>query len=222
MNAPFFDIHSHSHTNTASSNKIICLLNDGWMHRKIAENIFYSLGVHPQDISLNIDWELFESLIQYKNIKAIGEAGLDKYYPNPIKQEEIFIQLVKYAESCSKPLIIHCVKSYSDILRIRKEYPKTKWVIHGFCGKWQLCRQLLKSNILISFGHRILSPSEGLLETIKNIPLEYAFFETDTCNISISDIYTAFADIRKISVNELKEIILKNVVNTFRLDSDIL
>lgn len=83
------------------------------------QNVFYSVGIHP--MKLNESGEnLFagiEDTARMEKVIAIGECGLDRRSPIGMKtQEEILAVQVGLAEALRKPLIIHCVKAYSELL----------------------------------------------------------------------------------------------------------
>ena len=57
-----------------------------------------------------------EDTVRMEKVIAIGECGLDRRSPICMKtQEEILDVQVGLAEELRKPLIIHCVKAYSEI-----------------------------------------------------------------------------------------------------------
>ena len=99
-----------------------------------------SCGIHPwhiQDANAQLE-ELKSRLDTFNNIVAIGEAGLDKLHSpvSLLQQQEIFHQQALLAEEYEKPLIIHCVKAWEEIIREKKSLrPSVPWIIHGFRGR---------------------------------------------------------------------------------------
>ncbi len=87
------------------------------------QNVFYSVGIHP--MKLNESGEnLFagiEDTARMEKVIAIGECGLDRRSPIGMKtQEEILAVQVGLAEALRKPLIIHCVKAYSELIAMKR------------------------------------------------------------------------------------------------------
>ena len=175
------------------------------------DNQYYSAGVHPWNIDCN-DPEAIKGLFTkvcrlayHPKVKAIGETGLDK---NAIKvandflfQQEIFISHVRLAEEVKKPLIIHCVKAWNEILQIRQSIkPAMPWIIHGFRGKMLLAVRLLDSGLYLSFG--VHYNIDSLKTTWKRHRL---FLETDNKNIDIRDIYQQAANDLEVPEKELTE-----------------
>ena len=87
------------------------------------QNVFYSVGVHPMKLN-ELGESVFvgiEDTVRIKKVIAIGECGLDRRSPICMKtQEEILEVQVRLAEELCKPLIIHCVKAYSELIAVRK------------------------------------------------------------------------------------------------------
>jgi TatD DNase family protein len=168
-------------------------------------DLLFSVGLHPWYIGKNPE-ELIqevEKLSFYKNVIAIGEVGLDKVCKTDfIKQTEVFKAQIRIAEKAEKALIIHCVKAFSEILEIKKECQvKVPMIFHGFRGNPVLAEQLLQHGCFLSLGEKSLQNTE----TIKAIPVEKLFMETDESKVPISKIYNAVAKIKNIPQQELVE-----------------
>jgi TatD DNase family protein len=203
----FTDIHTHLRKNSLKKKCIINFFPFELDKDTLCQEAYFSIGLHPKYISnkkLTSYLEKTEKLSILDNAVAIGEIGLDRYYPNFNLQEEVFEKLLILAEKQDLPVIIHCVKAYSEIIHFRKKYNKTPWIIHGFRGKKELCFQLINHDIYISFGAALQNPATSLIETVKDIPLDKVLFETDETKVDIKDIYKAFADIKNIFLNELE------------------
>jgi len=213
-----FDIHKHlSDYTKIDSNSLISLFTDNLNYIDEKSGNYFSIGIHPKDIS-NITascLKLVDKHLAKPNVLAIGEIGLDKLYPDYEKQKTLFKSLIRISDNHCKPVIIHSVKASSDILHYRKNHIKNPWIIHGFRGKWKLCKQFLNSNCHVSFGAYLATATSNFTEVIKKVPLDHIFFETDDSNIKISDIYKEFAKIRNISLNLLKVQVTENIIRTF-------
>lgn len=178
-------------------------------------SLYFSVGIHPCSINQNISQRinLIEQLSQHKQVLAIGEIGLDKRSKTDINtQKEIFITQVQIAEKAQKPIIIHCVKAYQEILEIKtKLKPNIPFIFHGFRGNQQLAKQILNQNCYISVGEKF-NP-----ETIQIIPVNKLFIETDESLKKIEDIYQHIAHIRETNSDELLEKITKNFKIIFKI-----
>ena len=188
------DTHTHNSTPTEHS-----IYNSGTSYIA-ARNI--SVGIHPWNISSKWEEDFADitKYAMYDNVKAIGECGLDtiKSQASLKLQEEIFSAHAQLAESAKKPLIIHCVKAFDTLLAIRKEInPQQAWIIHGFRGKPEQSKQLIKAGFFISLGEKY-NP-----DSARAIPLERLLIESDESSLPIDKIYDSVANIKSISIEAL-------------------
>lgn len=142
---------------------------------------------------------------------ALGECGLDALRgPSMDIQEQVFLQQIRLGEEQKKPLVIHCVKAFDRLLRLRRELrPTMPWMLHGFRGKPQQLRSLLDAGFFVSFGFRHNE------ESLRLCPLERLMLETDDDTRHISILYNNVATIRGISLAILCEAMAKNYVAFF-------
>jgi TatD DNase family protein len=234
-NPPFIDIHTHRLTTTSG---VISVPN---FSQKDLKNGFYtegslwaSVGLHPWLLTkenFEKDFEKLSQLADNQNIIAIGECGLDKLKgENLAFQATAFEAQIRLAESVSKPVVIHCVRAFGEIVAIKKRLkPTVPMIIHGFNKNVKVLDELLKHGFYISIGAAIL-PKNGIytegsrnnrenspfLEILPKIPLDRLFFETDDAeNVDISTIYETAARVLKMDVNDLKSITCNNFLRMF-------
>ena len=128
----------------------------------------------------------------------------------------MFIKQIELSEQFNKTLIIHAVKSYSDIISIRKETKaKNNWIIHGFQGSEQSAEQLLKHGIYLSLGDVLFKNEIKAKRLLQTIPLEKLFLETDVAERNISDVYEKAVLLSGVEMDELRNEIFNNFVKIF-------
>lgn len=212
------NIHTHHPLNSDEIQLVNCQLPK---ELPSLESSIYSIGLHPWDLE-NIDVDnLFSIMLkwaQQKNVIAIGECGIDRFINTSIElQEKLFIRQVELAEELNKPLIIHAVKSYPDIIRIKKDRKKKiPWILHGYNGNQQTTEQLKAHDFYFSIGPQLLKSPEKLLKSIELIPIENLFFETDDSHEFIKTIYIFAAEKLGLSIEELKTQIYSNYKRVFK------
>ncbi len=185
---------------------------------------FYSLGLHPwfieqQDVGQAMG--KIAAVLADSNLLAIGECGLDKLQSmSLLKQIEVFEQQIQLAERCQKPLIIHCVRAFNELLQLKKSsLADIAWVIHGFNSKPAVAESLLKQGFYLSMGKALLNPQSNAAKTLQIMPLQQLFLETDAAeDILISDIYAAAAKIVGLSIENLQQQIFHNFKRVFLHD----
>jgi len=210
----FINIHTH---NTVNSNATLAIVNQ--YPNSENYNSYFSIGIHPWYINkekTTSELILIEEKLLHKNCLAIGECGLDKLIEIDFNyQIEVFKQQIEISEKYKKPLILHCVKSFQEIIQLKKEMkPIQPWIIHGFNKNTQVASSLIKNGFFLSFGKSLLK-SIKLQEALASISLEKIFLETDDSTIVIEEIYKKTATIKGIELEKLKEIIYKNFNSIF-------
>ncbi|HBF87276.1 MAG TPA: hypothetical protein DDX39_01445 [Bacteroidales bacterium] len=221
-NISFIDIHSHKSFNNENEFRIQNIMSYDFDNLNIIASKYYSIGIHPWFInSKNTERELEKLKMvfaKYKNFIALGEAGIDRVKSiNLDEQKYVFTQQTMIAESLNKPVIVHCVRAYMDVLEIRKTiHAKVPWIFHEFSENIQVANQLIHNSCYASIGSRILNENDKLNEVVKNIDINYIFVETDEFEGCISEIYEKIAKIRGIKVSQLQRQVLKNFKNIFK------
>ena len=216
-NDPFIDIHTHQ--NTTHPDTIALISSD--YHTAPEQGKYYSFGIHPWHIEqhpLNESLALLMQAASLPQTLAVGESGLDRVIGTSFElQEKYFRAQITVSEYYKKPMIIHCVKAYSDIQEIRKTGKfKMPWVIHGFNANKQTADQLIKMGFYLSFGKALLNDESKAAQVFPLIPMKSIFLETDEEDIDIRDIYTTAAGLRKISIEQLRQKIAENARVLFK------
>ena len=219
----YVDIHTHHTPHQASSgadsytcivNLIIATEGQQLPNTPNENGIYYSAGIHPWYISdPDQQMELLRHTCNLPGIVALGEAGLDTLASTPfILQEKVFRQQIALSEALCKPLVIHCVKAWQQLITLKKETaPRMPWVIHGFRGNKQLAEQLIHQDCWLSFGEKF-NP-EALRAAYPNRILA----ETDESLLSIQKIYQQLADTSGIDAQLFSNTLRENVRTVFTI-----
>ena len=184
------------------------------------KGIAHSVGAHPwflNDDNFERNLLMVRDMSVLNNVVAIGETGFDKLKgPDQKLQQKAFERHFEIAEELQKPLIIHCVKAWPEIIEAKKNLkPTTPWVIHGFKGKKELAQQLCDKDFYLSaWVEWAIRPVSS--ETLNSMPIERLFLETDGFDISIEPVYTVVAGYLGISVDKLKTQIYNNFMGVFQ------
>jgi TatD DNase family protein len=178
------------------------------------------VGIHPWHIDtkqLIGQFFLLEDLCKKENVKAIGEIGLDKSIEIPLElQTRVFEQQIEIADYHQKPIIIHCVRAFYELISIKKRI-KTQipFIIHGFNKNEQVLEELIKNGFYISLGAALLQPESNASQVISLIPSDKLFLETDVKDLPIQQIFLAAADKLQIEMSTLKSTINNNYQHLF-------
>ncbi|MCW3102974.1 MAG: TatD family deoxyribonuclease [Bacteroidetes bacterium] len=212
---PYINIHTHHSAEEGE----IAIVNTAPENAAAAKG-FISAGIHPWHIgSSNIEeaLELLRKAASLTHVLAIGECGLDKLKDTPMEvQESIFIEQIRIAEAVSKPLIVHCVKAFEQLLRIKRSENTTQpFIIHGYNNNEQIAAQLQQHGMYLSFGKALLAEGSNAQRVLKNTAAERFFLETDDAAVPIKSIFEKAAGLRNISVEELRRQMMFNFKRVF-------
>jgi len=252
----FTDTHAHIHFSPLSAelsdvikrasdngvNRIVTVgidLADSKKAKAVSEkhdNIFFTAGVHPHDASNFTLAQIaeFEALIVSPKAIAIGEIGLD-YFRNHSphdRQKEVFLTFLDMAVAHNKPVVIHNRDASKDCIDVMDSVVKGRennGIIHCYNGDRDMLRWALDNGFYISYaGPVTYGKSEELRDTVKYVPLDRIFIETDCPYLSPSPfrgrtnepahvVYTAneICEIIDIEIEELAVQLEKNYTQLF-------
>jgi TatD DNase family protein len=210
------DIHRHSHSSDRNI-RVVRNIFPGDIDQ-INDSGYYSVGLHPWYIDPEtMDYEIdrIKKIASNPQVIAIGEAGIDKAVETDISFQRKAFE-AQIAIATKKPLIIHCVRAYDEILHYRKNTSqKIPWIFHWFNASQETADKLIRKNCYLSFGHMLFKENSKAFKVFLQIPLEWVFFETDDAGIEIYEVYTEAARLRSLALNDLERQIEKNFIKCF-------
>ena len=186
------------------------------------KNIFCTIGIHPEFTDINFN---YESKLQNSKVVGVGEIGLDYHYGNENSDEQIklFKHQLEIAKRANLPVAIHSREAEIDTKNILKEFDLIG-VLHCFTSSYELARTMLDRGFYISASGIItFKNADALRETFAKIPMDRIVAETDSPFCSpvpfrgkeakpamVIEVIKCLADIKKISVMEMEEIVWQN------------
>jgi TatD DNase family protein len=219
--ASLIDLHTHNQT---VENDVLKLVNIALNDPKDLPKLHYvgwrSVGLHPWYLNEETIEEDFENLLkesENQKVMMIGECGLDRNIPVDFNfQKEVFIRQIELAENLQKPVIIHCVRAFPEVIALKKHLkPTVPMVIHGFNNHPQICQQLLDNQFYISLGAALSKSTSNATKVIPMIPKEKLFLETDDKNCTISSIFALASTYLDVRIEILQELIKHNFNRVF-------
>lgn len=179
-----------------------------------------SVGLHPwyaQPDTWENQLRQLESIVLHPAVKMVGECGLDRLIPLSLEiQLKVFEAQVQVAERVQKPVVIHCVRAFNELLQWHKHRrTQVPLIIHGFNNQPQIARQLLQKGFYFSLGGALLRQDSNASTLVREIPLERLFLENDDRDIPIQTIYQAAAEHLQCATGQLKSQIWSNFARLF-------
>jgi TatD DNase family protein len=211
----YINLHTHQFTNRPDVLEVV----NQYPQEFNPEIPYYSLGIHPWHIleeRIDIYLQIIESKVNLQSCLAVGECGLDKRIEIPFDlQMSVLEKQLLLAEKHQKPVIIHCVAAFQELIAIKKRLNiQIPMVIHGFSKSSETAQQLLNNGFYLSFGKYLLRNPE-LEQVFIGVPNDRIFLETDTVAEDITAVYDLAAKYLNCQTVELQEQIVKNFKTVF-------
>ena len=167
-------------TSRESFKRILKIINED-------EMIFGTIGIHPHetiDNKITSDY-IIKNLNENPKIIGIGETGLDFFYNNSDKDNQInsFKTHIEAAIETNSPLIIHSREAEDETFNILNEYKtkNLKILMHCFTGSKSFAEKLLTLNAFFSASGIItFKNAQDLQKTFEFLPHDKILIETDS------------------------------------------
>lgn len=195
------------------------------------------MGLHPT--SVKDDWQTqlksVEDELQKTRYIAIGEIGIDLYWSDEYKQQQIdvFETQLRWSKEMQIPVSIHSRDALryvvSSIQKIGQE--SLSGVFHSFGGTVVDLEQILPlTKFYIGINGVATFKNSGLNETLKHISLERVVLETDSPYLAPSpyrgkrnepsylvEILRKLAEIYSVSEKEVAHVTTQNASHLFNI-----
>uniref|UniRef100_F4C8C1 TatD-related deoxyribonuclease n=1 Tax=Sphingobacterium sp. (strain 21) TaxID=743722 RepID=F4C8C1_SPHS2 len=184
----FINIHTHN----KQTEGVVSVINLGDNYNRCLDFDPCSIGIHPwfvTDTSFKGQLDELANYAAHETVFAIGECGLDKRCETEwLLQQKAFFEQVKLANRIDKPLLIHCVKAFGEVVQcLQKVNSKVPVIFHGFNRGITVARTLIEKGYYLSFGRSLIRDQH--LESLKACPLTQLFLETDDAELEIETVY---------------------------------
>ena len=211
----YFNLHTHQFTNQPD---VLELVNQ-YPQECDASIPFYSIGIHPLYINenrLESDFQVVDEKLSLPECLALGECGLDKRSETPFElQQLVFEKQLVLAEKHQKPVVIHCVAAFQELIEIKKRLKlSVPMIVHGYSKKIELAKQLIDNGFYVSFGKNLLRNPE-LESVFLSIPNDRFLLETDMVEEGIQEVYALASKYKELELKELQRIVNTNYKTVF-------
>jgi len=148
--------------------------------------VYAAVGIHPENCTGYTSQALdtVRALAQHPRAVAIGEIGLDYYWPeNPPHelQRQVFREQLALAGELDLPVIVHDRDAHGDCMALVREFPRVRGVFHCFAGSVDMALELVERGWMLSFtGVLTYKNARKAVEAARAVPLERIMLETDS------------------------------------------
>jgi TatD DNase family protein len=193
-----------------------------------------TMGLHPCYVKKDFQRELYlvEEWLSKRKFAAVGEIGTDLYWDKTFweQQQEAFTIQVNWAKQYNLPIIIHCRESIDETIALVEKLAdgKLKGIFHCFSGNAAQAHRITKLGFLLGIGGVATFKNGGLDKVLPEVSLEHLVLETDSPYLApvpyrgkrnepsyIPLIAHKLADIKKISIDEIKSVTSSNALKLF-------
>ena len=145
--------------------------------------IWAAVGVHPQEAErLPEGWlDRVAELAKSPKVVAIGEIGLDYYYPEPQKESEIpvFEAQLALARDMGLPIQVHDRDAHGDVLELLKKY-RPSGTVHRFSGSPEMAKEVVRIGMVLGIGGALTyKNARKERAVVEVVSLENIILETD-------------------------------------------
>ena len=203
-----------------------------------APKIFVAMGLHPGKVAADNIEPCLQFVAQHiRDIQAIGETGLDFWYPavrdNDTQkglQRESFGRHLELARTYNLPVVIHSRGAWRESLDMARDAGVVQAVFHWYSGPVDVLKDILSAGYLISASPS-LAYSRQLRDAVRQAPVTQTLIETDcpvfyrlpTGNGFVAapkDVWRtlqAYAEIKNVVPEQVVSVLNQNARDFFRL-----
>ena len=182
------------------------MLIDIHTHRPSSAVTLTTVGLHPWQAATGV----VPSEAEILSANAVGEIGLDKACEVDFEQQRtVFEAQLRLAEQHKKPVIVHCVRAFEEVISALEKFTLKAVIFHGFIGSQEQAARAVKKGYFLSFGART-ERSKKTIEALRATPLDRLFIETDEADTPIAEMYALVARLRNTEVEEIEEATSRN------------
>ena len=182
------------------------MLIDIHTHRPTSAVTLTTVGLHPWQAATGV----VPSEAEILSANAVGEIGLDKACEVDFEQQRaVFEAQLRLAEQHKKPVIVHCVRAFEEVISALEKFTLKAVIFHGFIGSQEQAARAVKKGYFLSFGART-ERSKKTIEALRATPLDRLFVETDEADTPIAEMYALVARLRGLEVEELAAEVSQN------------
>ena len=147
-------------------------------------------GIHPLraaaadegDIARLREWLTSQSAQAFPEPMAVGEIGLDYYWPESdvFRQEYFFVEQLKIAGSMDLPVLLHVRRAVDPVLKCLRRSQVRRGIAHAFNGSQRQAEELIAMGFLLGFGGAMTYPGSARIRRLAaTLPLDAIVLETD-------------------------------------------
>lgn len=212
-------------------------------YEKHPDNVRVMMGLHPEEVKEDYVGKLRLIEDEVSRLTArndsgvmvgIGEIGLDFYWDDTFKKEQIEVlsEQLHWAKELGLPVSIHTRNAFHDMFKVldHEQDGRLAGVMHCFNGTFDEAKTALSYGFHLGLGGVITYKNCGVKEFLADIPMDRIVLETDDPYLPpvpyrgqrnepayITKVAEKVAEIYGVSVDEIVSITTENAKRLFKL-----
>lgn len=205
-------------------------------------NCFAMIGLHPCSVAKDYKEELsqIEEQLKKKKFVAIGEIGVDLYWSQEHKEEQLlaFESQLRLAKINNLPVVIHTRNAFDEAYEIINKviheeeviFNPLRGIFHCFSGNMEQAQRAIGTGFKLGIGGVLTFKNSGLDKIVEEIDLKHLVLETDAPYLApvpfrgkrnlpeyIIPVAEKLAEIKGLTIEEVARITTFNSIEVFGL-----
>lgn len=149
------------------------------------QGVWASVGLHPHDATSGLPAVAeLEALLAADDgsIVAIGECGLDYFYDNSPRQQQLDMlrAQLELAQRFDKPVVFHVRQAFDDFWPLLDDFPGLRGVLHSFTDSQVNLDEAVRRGLYVGVnGISTFAKQTDQQAMYRSIPLNSLLLETD-------------------------------------------
>ena len=164
-------------------------------YERHSDNVRVMMGLHPEEVKEDYKKTLkkIETLVEdfstplrcgrNDKLVGIGEIGLDFYWDDTFKKEQIEVlsEQLRWAKELGLPVSLHTRNAFREMFQVldHEQDGRLAGVMHCFNGTFDEAKTALSYGFHLGLGGVITYKNCGVKEFLSEIPMERIVLETD-------------------------------------------
>jgi len=160
------------------------------LKNRYEKEVHLMMGLHPTHVNETVKEELHhvKEMLATNQFVAVGEIGVDLYWSNEFKQEQLdaFHTQIQWSLDHELPIAIHCRDAFDEVFEVLEDYRDTtlSGIFHCFTGTLDQAHQAIDLNLHLGIGGVATFKNGKIDQFLNEINLKHIVLETDAPYLS--------------------------------------
>lgn len=155
------------------------------LKKNYLDQVHLMMGLHPTHVKENYLDELahVQEMLDQESFVAIGEIGVDLYWSDEFKEQQIeaFHTQIQWSIEHGLPIAIHCRDAFDEVFEVLETYRGSALhgIFHCFTGNLEQARLAIDLKMSLGIGGVATFKNGKIDQFLNEIDLKHIVLETD-------------------------------------------